>query len=96
MNRRKEGRRKGKGDLRAQKGYPLNPGAHSEQFSPAKPTSHTHSASKLHVPCPLQVVSELHSDVEEIKKIILKLSYTMNSYRLSTNTASGSPLSKDE
>ena len=33
---------------------------------------------------------------EEIKKIILKLSYTMNSYRLSTNTASGSPLSKDE
>jgi hypothetical protein len=32
----------------------------------------------------------------EIKKIMLKLSYTMNNYRLSTNTASGSPLSKDE
>ena len=27
---------------------------------------------------------------------MLKLSYTMNNYRLSTNTASGSPLSKDE
>ena len=33
---------------------------------------------------------------EEIKRIMLKLSYTMNNYRLSTNTASGSPLSKDE
>ncbi len=32
----------------------------------------------------------------EIEKIILKLSYTMNNYRLSTNTALGSPLSKDE
>ena len=32
----------------------------------------------------------------EIEKIILKLSYTMNNYRLSTNTALGSPLSKYE
>jgi hypothetical protein len=33
---------------------------------------------------------------EEIKRIILKLSYTMNNYRLSTNTAPASSLSKDE
>lgn len=32
----------------------------------------------------------------EIEKIILKLSYTMNNYRLSTNTVLGSPLSEDE
>ena len=33
---------------------------------------------------------------DEIKRIILKLSYTMNNYRLSTNTAPASSLSKDE
>jgi hypothetical protein len=33
---------------------------------------------------------------DEIKRIILKLSYTMNNYRLSTNTTPASSLSKDE
>ena len=33
---------------------------------------------------------------DEIKRIILKLSYTMNNYRLSTHTAPGPSLSKDE
>jgi hypothetical protein len=33
---------------------------------------------------------------DEIKNVIFKLSYSMNNYRLSTNTASGIPLSKDE
>jgi len=33
---------------------------------------------------------------DEIKRIILKLSYTMNNYRLSTNTTPGSCLSNDE
>ena len=33
---------------------------------------------------------------DEIKRIILKLSYTMNNYRLSTNTTPGSSLSNDE
>ena len=33
---------------------------------------------------------------DEIKKIIVKLSYTMNNYRLSTNTRPGLPLSNEE
>ena len=33
---------------------------------------------------------------DEIKNVIFKLSYIMNNYRLSTNTASSIPLSKDE
>lgn len=33
---------------------------------------------------------------DDIKKIMLKLSYTMNNYRLSTNTAAGPSLNKEE